>query len=166
MRDLLAVAIEYSVSPEKLRALASEKKKPEWNVAADLYQHYLDELAITPHRYDPSALLVEAAKLLEDYEWPAQLAGVQQILLDDAQELTPAAMRLLRILAGSNRGLILVGDPDSSTLGFRAADPRAMANLADEVAAARSVKVESLYLEPNFSPRPGGRECCHCSRSP
>ncbi|MEY4320790.1 MAG: hypothetical protein RLZZ471_731 [Actinomycetota bacterium] len=154
LRDLLAVAIEYSVSPEKLRALAGEKKKPEWNVAADLYQHYLAELAITPHRYDPSALLVEAAKLLEDYEWPAQLAGVQQILLDDAQELTPAAKKLISTLCSRGAGLVMFGDPDVTTLGFRAADPEMMHELGKDIAGKRDFV--QFYIYPSHATHPAG----------
>ena len=48
---MLSVAIEYSITPERLRALAAEALlnksalKDEWTVAAALYERYLEELA-------------------------------------------------------------------------------------------------------------------------
>jgi superfamily I DNA/RNA helicase len=158
LRDFITVCLEHGINVAELRELAREHQKPEWSASALFFEKYLAKVSTEEYfgRYDASSLLRLAGQWLTAIaEWPSEIADIRTIIVDDAQELTPAAMRLLRILAGSSRGLILVGDPDSSTLGFRAADPRAMANLADEVAAARSVKVESLYLEPNFSPRPG-----------
>lgn len=154
LRDLLAVAIEHDITPEALRALAVEKKKPEWNLSADLYQHYLAELAITPHRYDPSALLVEASHLLQKFEWPEQLIAVKQILLDDAQELTPAAATLIRTLCSKGAGLVMFGDPDVTTLGFRAADPESMHELGVAIAGER--KFEQIYIYPSHATHPAG----------
>ena len=154
LRDLLAVVIEHSISPDDLRKLAEAKKRPEWLVSADLYQHYLTELAITPHRYDPSALLVEASNLLQKFEWPAQLEGVKQILLDDAQELTPAASALIRTLTSRGAGLVMFGDPDVTTLGFRAADPEMMHELGASIAGER--KFEQIYIYPAHATHPAG----------
>lgn len=152
LRDLLAVVIEHSVSPDQLRKLAASKNKPEWIISADLYQHYLNELAITPHRYDPSALLVEAAGLLQDFSWPKQLLGVQQILLDDAQELTPASALLIRTLTSKGAGLVMFGDPDVTTLGFRAADPEMMHELGAAIAGDRNF--ENIYIHPVHATHP------------
>ena len=47
------------------------------------------------------------------------------VVVDDAQELTPAALRLLRVVvAGGGVDLVLLGDPDAATQTFRGADPR------------------------------------------
>ncbi len=154
LRDLLAVVIEHSISPDQLRELAAEKKKQEWLLAADLYQHYLAELALTPHRYDPSALLVEASRLLNEFDWPGQLAGVKQVLLDDAQELTPAAGLLIRTLTSRGAGLVMFGDPDVTTLGFRAADPEMMHELGLSIAGDR--KFEQIYIYPSHATHPAG----------
>ena len=64
---------------------------------------------------------------------PAVLAGLKTVIVDDAQELTKGAIRLLRSLAERGIGLVLVGDPDASVLGFRASDPRAMRDLMNEL---------------------------------
>ena len=157
LRDLLAVVIENSISPQRLDALGEQHQKSEWRLAAELYQHYLAELSLQPHRYDPSALLVEAARLLdEEINWPAQLLAVKQILVDDAQELTPAAEALLRKLISRGAGLALFGDPDVTTLGFRAADPEAMHSLVSDIAKQQNKTVSEIYIYPSHATHPAG----------
>ena len=157
LRDLITVCIEHDLDAEALMNLGLEHQKVEWQAAAKIYQNYLNVVAGVDFegRFDPSSLLVRASQWLESLSaWPHEVDSIKQIIVDDAQDLTPAAIRLLRVLAGANRGLVLVGDPDASTLGFRAADPRAMANLADSVSVARRSKTETIFLAPTHEVRP------------
>lgn len=158
LRDLLAVVIEESITPSELSALGAKKDKPEWQLAAELYQFYLDELnaSYNTHRFDPSALLVEATRILQTEAWPEQLVGIKQILVDDAQELTPAAANLLRTLSSKGAGVVLFGDPDVTTLGFRAADPEMMHDLASSIAKAQGKSVEEIYIYPEHATHPAG----------
>ena len=158
LRDLVTVCLEHGLTPEELDELGKVHKKPEWRGSALFFQRYLDIVSGEDYagRYDASSLLRIASQWLEKNQvWPVEIEAIKLIVVDDAQELTPAAMRLLKALAGQTRGLVLVGDPDSSTLGFRAADPRAMANLADALAIARRSKTETIFLEPAHQARPG-----------
>ncbi len=80
-----------------------------------------------PGAFDPAWILGAAADSLEAD--PAALdrlrATLGLVVVDDAQELTPAALRLLQVVVGSgNVDLVLLGDPDSATQTFRGADPR------------------------------------------
>ena len=157
LRDFITVCLEHGINVSELRELGSKHDKPEWSASALFFEHYLQKVSSADFfgRFDASSLLRIASQWLESQpEWPAELADIQTVIVDDAQELTPSAMRLLKVLAGNHRGLVLIGDPDSSTLGFRAADPRAMANLADSVAALRNTSVHQFFLNPNFSVRP------------
>jgi superfamily I DNA/RNA helicase/RecB family exonuclease len=157
LRDFITACLEHGINVSELAALGRQHQKPEWSASSIFFEKYL-AMVSTPEyagRYDASSLLRIAGQwLTTNQDWPTEIAAIRTVIVDDAQELTPAAMRLLRVLAGNNRGLVLVGDPDSSTLGFRAADPRAMANLADDVAGARNATPETLFLTPNFAPRP------------
>ena len=156
LRDFITVCLEHGINVQELTALAQKHQKPEWAASAMFFDRYLEAVSGDDHfgRFDASSLLRIASQWLESQtEWPSEIEQIRTVIVDDAQELTPAAMRLLRVLAGRTRGLVLIGDPDASTLGFRAADPRAMANLADQVAAVRNFKVETLFLEPNHRPR-------------
>ncbi len=49
--------------------------------------------------------------------------------------MTPAVARLLALVVGPGGELLLAGDPDAATLGFRGADPAILADGADRFAA-------------------------------
>ncbi|MEY3846712.1 MAG: hypothetical protein RJA66_979 [Actinomycetota bacterium] len=157
LRDFITVCLEHGLNVSEIEALGRQHQKAEWVASAQFFERYLrvvssDEFA---GRFDASSLLRICGQwLAAQDQWPTELTQIRTIIVDDAQELTPSAMRLLRVLAGSERGLVLFGDPDASTLGFRAADPRAMANLADSLAQLRGGSSQQLFLEPNFTPRP------------
>ncbi len=150
LRDLITVAIEHGVTPEALRQLAVKHSQQQWQASAILYERYLQQLAGSQFRgrFDSTSLLHEAAT------WLGQNPqDIKFVIVDDAQELTPAANKLLALL-GQTAGLVLVGDPDSATLGFRSADPRSMSNLAEAVAAASGRTSQTIVLEANVSARP------------
>ncbi|MEO0060820.1 MAG: hypothetical protein RL343_438 [Actinomycetota bacterium] len=156
LRDLITAALEHGVNPNNLRELGVTNKKPEWLACADLFEQYLAVVSGPDYesRYDTSMLLREAANWLNALaEWPAAIAAIKLILVDDAQELTPAASNLLQTLCSRGTDLVLVGDPDASTLGFRAADPRTMSNLAQAIAKVHGVAVEEIFLQPEHAIR-------------
>ncbi|MEY4366994.1 MAG: hypothetical protein RLZ28_409 [Actinomycetota bacterium] len=164
VRDMFAVIQEHQLSVEKLRGLAVEFDRPAWGFAANLFEKYESVLAGTEfeQRFDASTLLHRASALLLDQ--PSLLDGIDVILVDDSQELTPAALNLIRVAVAaayspqnkktSARGLFLFGDPDASTLGFRAADPQAMVSLARKVAESRGEKLHEITIEPSRLVRP------------
>jgi superfamily I DNA/RNA helicase/RecB family exonuclease len=127
LRDLLMRAVEHDLEPADLIRLGREHDRPEWVAAADVLAEYDEVTALSaPGAYDPAWILGAAADLLE--EDPAALGrlvdGLRLVVVDDAQELTSAAARLLRTMATPGVDLILLGDPDSAVQTFRGADPR------------------------------------------
>jgi superfamily I DNA/RNA helicase/RecB family exonuclease len=153
LRDLVTVCLEHAVTPEDLKQLGITHNKSEWVAAADMFDSYIKLVtgANFNNRFDPTLILRKAADELRALtEWPE---SIKLILVDDAQELTPAAANLLKVATSRGAELVLIGDPDASTLGFRAADPRAMKNLAEEIAASHSVGVEEIFLQPSHAIR-------------
>ena len=156
VRDLITACLEYGVSPAELRQLGEQHKKSEWQAAANIFDAYLDVVSSEQYanRFDTTMLLREAGDWLSALaEWPEAIAKIKLILVDDAQELTPAASYLLSVLTGRGVDLVLVGDPDASTLGFRAADPRAMTNLAQEICQQHGAEFEEIFLTPTHAIR-------------
>lgn len=142
LRELIAHCIELEITPEHLRSLAHQQAKPIWLASAEIYDAYLQNLP--EGTIDPSALLLEATELIRS----KQVNGLPKIVLvDDAQELTPAAFRLIEAL-GREADLVLFGDPDAATQGFRFSDPQAMAKL---IRAAKADYVE-FVLPPRARP--------------
>lgn len=153
LRDLITACLEHALTPEDLQQLGVTHNKSEWVAAAEMFDSYLKLVtgANFNNRFDPTLILRRAAdELLALAEWPE---SIKLILVDDAQELTPAASNLLKVATSRGAELVLIGDPDASTLGFRAADPRAMKDLAEEIAASHSVSVEEIFLQPSHAIR-------------
>lgn len=77
---------------------------------------------------DYDDLLLYTLEILE--KRPAFLAQWQNRYqywnIDEAQDLSPVQLELLRLLCPSGKGLFLVGDEDQSIYGFRGADPEGL----------------------------------------
>lgn len=128
LRDLLMRAVELGLDPDDLVRLGEEHARPEWVAAAAVLREYDEVTALSaPGAFDPAWVLGAAADHLEDE--PDALdrlrARLRLVVVDDAQDLTPAGLRLLRTVVGDGAvDLVLVGDPDAATQTFRGADPR------------------------------------------
>lgn len=129
LRDLLMRAVEHGLGPEDLRAAGVEHDRPEWVAAAEVFAEYEAVSALSsPGSFDPAWVLTAAADLLEEDEGARARAldAVGCVVVDDAQELTAPAARLLGVLAGAGVPLVLVGDPDAAVQTFRGAEPALM----------------------------------------
>ena len=112
LRDLFSVLVENNIDASGLTALQRQWPSANWAAALDLYPAYLDELE-RARQVDASQLIVRAAALTDVLKPPRVL------LLDDAQDISLAGLELVSRIS-SQAQLIVVGDPDSVTMGFRA----------------------------------------------
>lgn len=131
LRDLLMRAVEHGQGPDELHRLGVAHDRPEWVAAASVLREYDEVTALGRHgSYDPAWVLTAAADLLEDD--PSALARLRErlrlVVVDDAQEMTSAAARLLRVIGRGGPRMVLLGDPDSAVQAFRGADPRFLAS--------------------------------------
>ena len=127
LRDLLMRAVEHGVDSDRLADLGRRHDRPEWVAAAAVLDEYDEVTALSqPGAFDPAWILTAAADLLKEDE--AALTRLREqirlVVVDDAQELTWAAARLLRTIAHPGLQVVLLGDPDSAVQTFRGADPR------------------------------------------
>nr|WP_232216091.1 ATP-dependent DNA helicase [Promicromonospora sukumoe] len=132
LRDLLMRAAERGLGPVELDEMGRANDRPEWIMAAQLYEEYLDTMTLrlaTPDagpRYDPAVVIDEAAESLR--AWEAEVPGTPRptwdlVVVDDYQEATAATVRLLRVLHDDGARLVLLSDPDSAVQTFRGAAP-------------------------------------------
>jgi superfamily I DNA/RNA helicase/RecB family exonuclease len=132
LRDLLMRAAERGLGPVELDEMGRTNDRPEWVMAAQLYEEYLDTMALrlaTPDagpRYDPAVVIDEAAESLRS--WSDEVPGMARptwdlVVVDDYQEATAATVRLLRVLHDDGARLVLLSDPDSAVQTFRGAAP-------------------------------------------
>ncbi|MGC5584282.1 ATP-dependent helicase [Ornithinimicrobium sp. W1665] len=136
LRDLLMRAVERGLEPEDLRILGALHTRPEWVAAADVLAEYDEVTALSePGAYDPAWICTAAADALE--EDPGLLARIRDrlevVVVDDAQELTASAGRLVAVVRGAGTDIVLAGDADASVLGFRGAVPELFVELAHEL---------------------------------
>jgi superfamily I DNA/RNA helicase len=133
------------VDPEALLRRATEEARPGWRPVAAFLQLYGEHLALQDS-VDQAGLILQAGDLLEDRPdvLAATAAQVGAILVDEAQELDPAQLRLLSLLVGGGVRAILAGDPAGTTDAFRGATPAALPGFADRLGA-RVLKLERSH---------------------
>lgn len=131
LRDLLMRTVEHGLGPADLHELGLAHERAEWVAAAQVLREYDEVTSFSRHgSYDPAWVLTAAADLLaDDRQALARLhERLDLVVVDDAQELTSAAARLLRVIAPGGPRIVLLGDPDSAVQTFRGADPRFLAD--------------------------------------
>jgi superfamily I DNA/RNA helicase/RecB family exonuclease len=124
------------IDPEDLLERAVAERRPSWVPVAAFLTQYGEHLALQDS-VDQAGLIVQAGDLLEDRPdiLAATAAQVGTLLVDEAQELDPAQVRLLSLLAGGGARAVLAGDPVGATDAFRGATPGALLELADRLGA-------------------------------
>ncbi|HEU5144337.1 MAG TPA: ATP-dependent DNA helicase [Dermatophilaceae bacterium] len=160
LRDLLMRAVEHGQGPVELEKLGEEHDRPEWIAAARVLEEYDEVTAFSRHgAYDPAWILTAAADQLEDD--PAALdrlrSRITLVVVDDAQELTSAGARLLRVVAGGALRVVLLGDPDAAVQAFRGADPRFLADGWTALGAGETVVLDTSHRLPTRLLRVGER---------
>jgi DNA helicase II / ATP-dependent DNA helicase PcrA len=113
---------------------------------ADAFEVYEREL----HRMnamDFDDLLVRTVNVLELFpEVRARYsASFRHVMVDEYQDTNHAQYRLLQLLAGEHRNLMVVGDEDQSVYGFRGADIRNILGFQDDFPDAKVVRLEQNY---------------------
>jgi len=176
LRDLLMRAVELGLDASALVRLGVEHGRQEWVAAGAVLEEYDEVTALSaPGAFDPAWILGAAADELTDD--PGHLDALRRslrlVVVDDAQELTAPALRLLEVLAGPMLpgapapDLVLLGDPDAATQTFRGADPRILAHgwtalLAPQAGAdAATLVLPTAYRSPEAVRAVVGRVAGH-----
>jgi len=144
LRDAVANCQELGVEPNRLSEIAEEFSTPEFNYLAAALAEYRE---LTKDFLDPALMLRTAAELAD-----RQQLNLRVALIDDAQELTPAAFELLAAIA-RQLPLQAFGDPDASVLGFRAASAAELVRQFEGFGRTRG-QLQRYTLVPSFSAHP------------
>ena len=82
--------------------------------------HEYEAALATSKLLDYDDLLLRCVDLLRAY--PACASNVEALLIDEFQDTNIVQFELMKLLASANRKITIVGDPDQSIYGFRAAE--------------------------------------------
>ncbi|QJY50328.1 ATP-dependent helicase [Pseudonocardia broussonetiae] len=139
LRELILRAAERGLGPDELAELGERHDVPAWSAAGRFFRTYEQVTLLrgaagrgAPQATAPAldaAELVSAAldALASDPDLlAAERHRVRHLLVDDAQDLDPQQMELVRALGSTARTVLLAGDPDQAVLAFRGADPDGM----------------------------------------
>jgi len=160
LRELLLRAAERGLGPGELTELGRRHDVPQWSAAGRFFRSYEHVILLrgaagrgAPQATAPAldaAELVAAAldALAAD---PGLLAAererVRHLVVDDAQDLDPQQMELVRVLGSTAGTVLLAGDPDQAVLNFRGADPGGL----------RAVDAETVVLTTDHRGAPAVR---------
>jgi DNA helicase-2/ATP-dependent DNA helicase PcrA len=117
---------------------------------ADVYRLYQKRLHDS-NAMDFDDLLMLTVEVLERF--PEALERWQKafryVLVDEYQDTNHAQYRLLQLLAGKHRNLMVVGDPDQSIYAFRGADIRNILEFERDFSETRVIPLEQNYRSTN-----------------
>ena len=117
---------------------------------ADVYRLYQKRLHDS-NAMDFDDLLMLTVEVLERF--PEALErwhkAFRYVLVDEYQDTNHAQYRLLQLLAGKHRNLMVVGDPDQSIYAFRGADIRNILEFERDFPETRVIPLEQNYRSTN-----------------
>jgi superfamily I DNA/RNA helicase/RecB family exonuclease len=161
LRELLLRAAERGLGPDELAELGRRHGVPEWVASGRFFRSYEHVIMLrgaagrgAPQATAPAldaAELVAAAldALAADRELlAAERLRVRHLVVDDAQDLDPQQMELVRVLGATAQTVLLAGDPDQAVLNFRGADPEGL----------RAVEAPTVVLPVDHRGAPAVRE--------
>lgn len=158
LRDLLLRAAERGISAAELAALGRRNGRPDWPAAAHFLAEYDEVLALRDATgrsgtgYDHAEIVRAAAALL--VEQPELLATERRrvtcVYVDEFADADPAQVDLLHLIAGGGSHLVVFADPDSSTFGFRGADPADVGEFPDRFRTQSGTPAPALTLSRQF----------------
>jgi DNA helicase-2/ATP-dependent DNA helicase PcrA len=113
---------------------------------AEIYQNYQQAL-VQKYLLDFDDLIFKPVQLLEAH--PGLLAAYRQrfrwISVDEYQDINHAQYRLLRLLAGPEVNLCVIGDPDQAIYGFRGARREYFLQFSQDFPTAKTMHLNQNY---------------------
>jgi superfamily I DNA/RNA helicase len=134
LRELMARATEYDVTPARLRELGRATGRPEWVAAADFIDDYLRIVSSArPAQFDTAELARYAVTAIRAGSPDDRVARLRLVVVDDLQEATEGALAMLRAIASRGVAVVAFGDPDVAANAFRGGEPDALGRLSAEL---------------------------------
>ncbi|KAL5611715.1 hypothetical protein BROUX41_000710 [Berkeleyomyces rouxiae] len=118
------------------------KKPPKPPTYIKVYEEYQAHLKATD-TLDFDDLLIRCVELLQQH--PHCVANIEAVLIDEYQDTNGMQYELLKLFASAKKRVTVVGDPDQSIYGWRAAEIRNLQRLLAEFPGTEEVALEENY---------------------
>lgn len=143
LRDRISSAKNHNVSPDEMEAEAFD---PFGKKASAVYREY-ESILRQSAALDFDDLLLRAVALLRENipirtRWSEQLRFIQ---VDEFQDTNASQEELVRLLAGKERNVCVVGDEDQSIYSWRGAVSGNFQRFLSDFAGARTIRLEENY---------------------
>ena len=130
LRELMARLTELNLGADFLRK--SSATHSAWSAVADFIDEYQRIIARSrPDEFDSAELIRLATELVS--AGAVSNRGYRAIVVDNAQDLSPASSGLLRALHDAGIQIVVCAEPDVAGQTFRGADPEGPMRLAREL---------------------------------
>ncbi|MCU0655477.1 MAG: exodeoxyribonuclease V subunit gamma [Polyangiaceae bacterium] len=147
--DIAAILARISLAKNAFETAESWVPRPhdEYDeIAREVFPRYQAALR-SFHAFDFDDLVTETVSLLRRREdvrtrWQRK---IRYLMVDEYQDTNAAQLELVRLIAGSWRNVVVVGDDDQSIYAWRGADITNILNFSEHFQGARVVKLEENY---------------------
>lgn len=136
LRETVTRAGDLGLTPRRLAELGELHARPAWVDAADLLEDYLGVLDLESataldagRRLDSGSLVRQAARRAES----GATSLPRYVIVDDAQDMTSAAVDLLSALVRAGSQVLVTSSPDQAVESFRGGVPHASRRWADSL---------------------------------
>ena len=143
LRDRISHAKNHAISPQEMEAEASD---PFTKKTAAVYREY-ESILRKSAAVDFDDLLLRAVALLRDNSqvrarWSEQFRFIH---VDEFQDTNASQEELVRLLAGKERNVCVVGDEDQSIYSWRGAVSGNFQRFLNDFPGARTIRLEENY---------------------
>ncbi|KAG8904046.1 hypothetical protein FRC01_008886, partial [Tulasnella sp. 417] len=129
-------------TPEDVLTAAEKQNDDVQRFIADVYEDYESTLKRN-NSLDFDDLLIYGVKLFDGS--PHILKGCKHILVDEFQDTSVLQYRLVKLFAFSSKCITIVGDPDQSIYGWRAAEIENLGKMQKDFP-----DTQQIFLEENY----------------
>ena len=148
-------AKDEKLDPAQARNLISRAKNQHWNIdektlAGGVFHRYQENLK-SLNAVDFDDLLILTVRLLEQFDdvrlkWQARFS---HLMVDEFQDTNQQQLELVRLLAGAQRNVCVVGDDDQSIYGWRGAEVSNILEFEHHFPGPKILKLEQNYRSTN-----------------
>jgi len=147
VREAISRAKDQLMTPKDFAQVAEDYYQSQMAKIYELYEKKLREF----QGLDFGDLIFRTVEMFETD--PERLRTYQErfryILVDEYQDTNRAQYRLVKLLAGNEGNITVVGDPDQSIYAWRGADIRNIMEFEEDFPQAKLIKLEQNYRSTN-----------------